>query len=141
MMTLLIVKLIVLGSCAGLKLIGELWQHNAQRFIMPVIIAIGVCIVLHSWWIGLVVLPMIAPLCMGYSDYGKSDGFDRAVWLLLICLAEGLGLALLHHLSWFYYVPWVIFAAIWGGVTRAWLNLVIAPISGLIIGSLIFLVK
>jgi uncharacterized membrane protein YhaH (DUF805 family) len=61
---------------------------------------------------------MIAPLCMGYKDYGKSDGFDRAVWLLLICLVEGLG-----------------------GVTRAWLNLIIAPISGLIIGLIIFLVR
>jgi len=108
---------------------------------MPVIMAVGICIVLHSWWLGVLCLPMIAPLCMGYKDYGKSDGFDRAVWLLLICLVEGLGLAICHHLSLWLYIPWVILAAVWGGVTRAWLNLIIAPISGLIIGLIIFLVR
>ena len=138
---LLIIKLTVLSLCAVCKLVGELWWHNAQRFIMPVIIAVGVCLVLHSWWLGALVFPMIAPLCMGYSAYGKSDGFDRAVWLMLICVAEGLGLAILHHLSWFYYVPWVILAAVWGGVTRMWWNVIIAPISGIIIGLLILFVK
>ena len=107
---------------------------------MPVIMCIAVSIISHTWWLGLCVLPMIAPLCMGYKTYGSSDGFDRAVWLMLICLVEGLGLALLHHLSWFVYIPWVILAAAWGGVTRAWLNLIIAPISGAIIGLLIIFV-
>ena len=90
----MLVQLIVLSSCAVCKLIGELWWHNAQRFIMPVILAVGLCIALKSFWLGLLCLPMIAPLCMGYKDYGKSDGFDRAVWLLLICVAAGLGLKL-----------------------------------------------
>jgi hypothetical protein len=137
----LIVKLIVLASCAGCKLIGELWWHNAQRFIMPVILMVGIDIMLHSWWLGALCLPMIAPLCMGYSTYGKSDGFDRAVWLMLIVLAEGLGLAILHHLSWFIFVPWVILSAVWGGVTRSWWNVIISPLSGLLIGSIIFFVR
>lgn len=137
---LLIVKLTVLASCAACKLIGELCWHNAQRFIMPLILAIGVCSILHSW-VGILVLPMIAPLCMGYKTYGKSDGFDRAIWLMLIVLAEGLGVAIIHHLSWFIYIPWVILTAVWGGVTRAWLNIVIAPISGAIIGLLVFFVS
>lgn len=136
----LIVKLIVLASCAGCKLIGELWWHNAQRFIMPIILGLGVSIVSHCWWLGLTVLPCIAPICLGYSAYGKSDGFDRAVWLMLIIIAEGLGSALTGHLSWFLYVPWVILSAVWGGVTRSWLNLIIAPISGLIIGAMILII-
>jgi len=77
---------------------------------------------------------------LGYSTYGKSDGFDRSVWLMLIVVAAGLGSALTGHLSWFLYAPLVIFAAIWGGVTRNWLNLIIAPISGLIIGAMILLI-
>jgi hypothetical protein len=77
---------------------------------------------------------------LGYSTYGKSDGFDRAVWLMLIAVAAGLGPALTGHLSWFLYVPWCIVCAIWGGVTRMWWNVIIAPISGLIIGSIIFMV-
>lgn len=134
------IKIAVIILCAACKIIGELWYHNAQRFIMPLILAIGICIVLHSFWLGFLVLPMIAPLLMGYSVYGPSDGFDRAVWLLLICLVEGLGLSVLHHISWFIYVPWVVVAAAWGGVTRSWWNVIIAPISGLIIGAIIFMV-
>ena len=137
---LLTVQLIVLSSCAVCKLIGETIQHNFQRFIMPVILAVGICIVLHSLWLGFLVLPMIAPLCMGYKDYGPSDGFARAFWLLLICVAAGLGLALTGHLSWWLYVPYCILGAVWGGVTRSWLNLIIAPFSGALIGSIIFLV-
>ena len=140
-MEFLIVKITVVSLCAICKVIGELWQHNLQRFVMPLILAIGICIVLHSFWIGFLVLPMIAPLCMGYSVYGKSDGFDRAVWLLIICLAEGIGLAVLHHLSWFIFIPWVIIAAVWGGVTRLWWNVIIAPISGALIGAIIFFVR
>jgi hypothetical protein len=137
---LLIVQLIVLSSCAVLKLISELFWHDGQRFVMPLVLAIGICIVLHSLWLGFLVLPMIAPLCMGYKDYGSSDGFARAVWLLLICVAAGLGLALTGHLSCWLYVPYCILGAVWGGVTRAWLNLIIAPFSGALIGSIIFLV-
>ena len=140
-MPLLLIKLIALGSCAACKLVGELWWHNAQRFIMPPVLALCICLVLHSWWLGLLCLPMIGPLCMGYKDYGKSDGFDRAVWLLLICVAAGLGLFLTKHLAWYFYAPYCILGAVWGGVTRQWLNLVIAPISGLIIGSIILLVR
>ena len=119
------------------KLVGELWWHNAQRFIMPVILLIGVSIITHVWWAGFLVLPMIAFIVEPYTLYGESDGFDRAVWLMLIVLAEGLGLAILHHLSWFFYIPWVILTAVWGGVTRKWWNVIIAPLSGLIIGLLI----
>lgn len=137
----LLIKLLVVSACAVCKLIGELWWHNAQRFIMPVIIMIGIDIILHSFYLGILCLPMIAPLCMGYSTYGKSDGFNRAVWLMLICLIAGLGLTILHHISWFIYIPWVILSAIWGGVTRMWWNVIIAPISGLIIGSIILLVR
>ena len=132
-----LVQAIVLISCMACKLVGELWWHNAQRFIMPVILLIGVSIITHVWWAGFLVLPMIAFIVEPYTLYGESDGFDRAVWLMLIVLAEGLGLAILHHLSWFFYIPWVILTAVWGGVTRKWWNVIIAPLSGLIIGLLI----
>lgn len=140
MSELLIVKLTVLSLCAGCKLIGELWWHNAQRYIMPVVIAAGVCLVLHSFWLGLLVLPMIAPLCFGYKTYGNSDGFNRAVWLMAICLFNGLGLTITHHVSWFIFIPWVILSAVWGGTTRNLLNIIIAPISGAIIGIIVFFV-
>lgn len=141
MTEMLIVKLIVLSLCSICKLIGELSWHNAQRFVMPIVLALGICIILHSFWLGFCVIPMIAPLCIGYSDYGKSDGFDRAIWLFLICIASGIILALLGHLPWLFYVPWCILSAVWGGITRMWWNMIIAPISGLIIGCLILFVR
>jgi len=134
-------KIAVIIMCAGLKLWGELAWHNAQRFIMPVILGIGIALITGVWWTSFLVLPMIAPLCMGYSVYGKSDGFDRAVWLFLICVAAGLGLLVTHHLVWYFYAPYCVLGAVWGGISRQWLNLVIAPISGALIGSLVCLVR
>ena len=133
-------KIAVIIMCAGLKLWGEIAWHDAQRYIMPVILGISTALITGVWWTGLLVLPMIAPICMGYKTYGPSDGFDRAVWLMLIVLAEGLGLSLTHHLSLFIYVPWVILAAIWGGISRKWWNVIIAPISGALIGSMIWFI-
>ena len=140
-MPILVIKLITISICAVCKLVGELWWHNAQRYIMPVVLGIAISIVTGVWWLGFCVLPMIAPLVMGYKTYGKSDGFDRAVWLGLICVVAGLGTFLLHHLAWYFYLPYSLLGFVWGGVTRAWWNVIIAPISGIIIGSLIFLVR
>ena len=138
----MLVQLIVLSSCAICKLIGELWWHNAQRFIMPVIIAVGVSLVSHVWWLGLTCLPMIAPLCLGYDDYGKwSDGFNRAMWLGMILVTAGLGCAIAGYILWFSYIPWCILGFVWGGISRAWNNKIVAPITGLLIGSLILLVR
>jgi hypothetical protein len=137
---LLIVKLTVLSLCAVLKLIGELWWHDAQRFILPVVLGLGVSIITGVWWLGLCVLPVIAPIDLGYKDYGPSNGFDRGAWLFFICLVAGLACAVFHHLSWWFYVPWCIVSGVWGGVTRSWWNVIIAPVSGALIGLLAFLV-
>lgn len=141
MTSLLTVKLIVLASGAICKLVGELWWHNAQRYVFPVILGIGVSLVSHTWWLGITILPSIGPLCLGYKTYGSSDGFDRAVWLMLIAAAIGLGPILTGHLSLFVYIPYCILSAVWGGVTRAWWNVIIAPISGMLLASIIFFVR
>ncbi len=133
MAVLIIIKLVTEAVGAICKLVGELWWHNAQRFILPPFYAVAVSIESGCWWLGLTVLPMIGFLVLGYKDFGSSNGFDRGVWLFLISAAAGLGPALHHNESWLAYVPLAILAGIWGGVTRNWLNLVIAPISGLLI--------
>lgn len=133
-------KIAVIIICAVCKLIGELCWHNAQRFIMPVILGISVSLISHTWWLGITTLPCIAFLVLGYRTYGKSDGFDRAVWLMLIAAAIGLGPFLTGHLGWFVYFPYCVISAVWGGVTRMWLNTVIAPISGAILGSIVLFI-
>ena len=134
------IKLIVIALCAGCKLIGELWWHNAQRYIMPVIIGIAVSIISQVWWLGIVCLPMIAPIDLGYKFYGTSDSFARGMWLFTICLVAGLGITLLHHVSFLYFVPYCILGGAWGATTRNLSNIIIAPVSGILIGSLIFFV-
>jgi len=123
------------------KLIGELWWHNAQRFIMPVFYSVAVSLDSHCWWLGLTTLPMIAPLCLGYKTFGPSDGFDRGMWLFLITLTAGLGPTIFHHENIFAYVVICILSGVWGATTRALNNIIISPVSGIIILSHILFIK
>lgn len=138
---LLIVKLTVLSLCAVLKLIGELWWHNAQRWILPAVLGIGVSVVSGIWWLGILVYPCCGVIDLGYKDYGPSDGFDRGCWLFMILVVSGLGCLIFHHLSWMFYIPWCILGGIWGATTRNLWNFIIAPITGIIIGSMILFVS
>ena len=137
----LLIQLIVISLCAVCKLIGETVWHNAQRFILPVVLGIGISYITGTWWLGLTILPIMAPISLGYDDYGKwSDGFDRAMWMFMICVVAGLGCVIAQHLFWLWYGCYCVAGAIWGGVTRKWWNVIISPISGVLIGSIIFLV-
>ena len=139
-MEFLVIKLAIEAIGAMCKLISELWWHNAQRFIMPVCYAISISIVSHTWWLGLTVLPMIGTLCLGYKDFGTSDGFNRGMWLFLIGITAGLGPVLTHHLSWFVFVPYCVICGIWGAITRGLWNVIIAPISGLLLMAMIWFI-
>lgn len=127
------IRLGVLSLCMGLKIIGELWWHNAQRFIMPIIITAGIFYITHSWY-SLTALPMIGALVLGYKDYGKTDSVARALWLFVICVVAWLGQVITGHLAWFIYVPYIIGAGWVGTLTRNINNLIGAPINGFWIG-------
>ncbi len=133
-MSLLLIKLTIEGIAAVCKLVGELWWNFAQRFILPFFYAIAVSIVSGVWWLGFSVLPMIGTIVLGYK-FTSSDGFNRGLWLFLIVVMAGLGATLLHHESWFAYVPICILSGVWGATTRQLNNIIIAPISGMIIVS------
>jgi hypothetical protein len=139
-MQFLILKLSIEVIGAVCKLIGELWWHNSQRFIMPVCYGIAVSIVSHTWWLELTVLPMIGTISLGYKDFGTSDAFDRGMWLFLIGITAGLGPALTHHLSWFVLVPFCVICGVWGATTRGLWNVIIALVSGLLLMSLIWFI-
>lgn len=139
-MPILMIKIIAISICAILKLVGELWWHNAQRWIMPAILGIAVSLITGVWWLGIAVYPCCIPLDLGYKDYGPSDGFDRGAWLAVICAVAALGCVILGHLVWYLYIPYFVSGGIWGGVTRNWWNVIIAPLSGALIGSLVFLI-
>ena len=138
-MAYLKISVIIIGMIC--KTLGEIVNHNFHRFILPVCYAIAVSIVGHCWWLGLLVLPMIGTLCLGYKDFGSSDGFGRGMWLFLIGITAGLGPALTHHLSWFVFVPYCVICGIWGATTRGLWNVIISPISGLLLMSMIWFIR
>lgn len=129
----LTVKLAIISLCMALKLIGELWWHNAQRYIMPIIITAGIFYITHSWW-SFTSLSMIGALVMGYKTYGSKDSVARALWLFVICVVAWLGQVITGHLTWFIYVPYIIGAGWAGTLTRNINNLIGAPINGFWIG-------
>lgn len=131
------IKIAVIVLCAVLKLVGEIWWHNAQRWILPAVLGLGVSLITGIWWLGILVYPCCVPIDLGYTDYGPSNGFDRGAWLAVICAVAGIAAIIFGHLAWYYYLGYIVTGGVWGGVTRNWLNFVIAPISGAIIGCLI----
>ena len=128
------IKLAVLASCVVLKLIGELWWHNAQRYILPVIFSAAMSYLSGLWWLGFTTLPMIGALVLGYKDYGKNDAVARALWLFVICVVASLGPTILGYISWFFFVPYIIASGFVGTTTRNINNLIGAPLNGLTIG-------
>lgn len=136
-------KILFVVLCAVLKLIGELWWHNAQRFILPVVLGMGESMGLwvSCWWIGFTALPAIGPITLGYKDFKLGDAGDRGMWLFLIALTIGAGPFFIHHLPWYFYVPYCIIAGIWGATTRNLKNVIIAPLSGALLGAIVFLIR
>lgn len=137
---MIIIKLLIELLCIILKVIGEKWWHNAQRFILPIIYSIGVSYFSHCWWLGFTTLPMIAAIDLGYKFYGNKDSVARALWLFVICVVAGLAPTILGHISWFIFIPYIIVSGFIGTLTRNLNNWIEAPICGLWIGFLIWFI-
>ena len=129
-------KIAVIIMCAGLKLWGELAWHDAQRFILPIVYSAYVSYGSGCWWLGITTLPMIAPIDLAYKDYGKSNGFDRGMWLFAICVMAGLGPTILGHLSLFWFIPFCLLSGVIGATLRNVDDLIEAPIDGAYIVAL-----
>lgn len=133
-----------------LKCIGEMAWHDAQRFILPAMYSISVSYESACWWLGLTTLPMIAPIDLGYKDYGKKDSVARALWLFVICIVAGLGPFLHNNLSfdlwfihlnrWCIYISYITIAGFIGTLTRNINNKIEAPVTGLWICFLIWFI-
>lgn len=136
----MILKISILVIGIILKLIGEKWWHDAQRFILPTVYAIGVSIQSQCLWLGLTVLPMIAPIDLGYNDYGKNPNENRAVWLFVICVFGTIYPTIHGNISWFFTVPYLM-ASGWVGMLASKIdNTFGAPINGACIVLPIFFV-
>lgn len=132
-----LLKLIIDGMCGILDAIGGYCWHDSRRFIMPVLIGLSVAFFTHTWWCFFLPLPAMGTLCIGYSGWGN---FGRALWLGLQAVMLGLGLFLLNHIVWFFYVPYVIGACVLGGLYKNWQQLLGDFITGSWLGLVVFLV-
>ena len=110
---MLILKLIVLLVNSALFWVGGKWNHNARRFVMPLVIS-SYCAWGHAWWlIPAIWIPMAGVLCLGYGDKSPlrhifGDGWGRGIWGLLVGLAASLGLFLGHFMiHWLFFPSWV----------------------------------
>ena len=141
----ILINLIVNVLCGLLKWVSERFWHNAQRFIMPLLIVFLISFNSHIWWLGLPSLIMIAGLLQGYGEKSLlykllGDAGAQGMWMFLVCFLAGIFPASTNHLSLFFFIPWVIVAGIIGATCRAGNNNILAPLRGIIIGLIVWFI-
>lgn len=131
------IELIIDGICGVLFSFGGwhfLWM---RRYLMPVLIAISVSIITHSWWIGITVLPVIGTLCLGYFG---SNFFGRGLWLFLQAVVIGACSFLTDHLAWYFYIPYCVISFVLAASLYNIFQIIGDIIFGVALGSIVFLV-
>lgn len=103
--------------CGALNALGGYHWLWMRRYLMPVVIGATVSLITQIWWLGVVCLPVIGTLCLGYFKWGN---LGRALWIGLQCLVLGLGLCLTGHLSYLLFVPYVVGGCVLGGLYKNW---------------------
>ena len=112
----------------------------ARRFIMPVLLGVVASICCHTWWVGLMILPVMGTLCLGYSDFGTGN-FARACWLCLQASIICFGVTVTGHLGWYFAIPYIVFAGVLGGLYKNWQQIWGDLIAGMWLGSFILFVR
>ena len=135
---MIFIKIIVDLICGALNAWGGFSWHNARRYLMPVVLGITVSVLTHIWWLGLLILPVIGTLCLGYFHFGN---FGRGLWLFLQSFVIGAGLLLTGHLVWYFYIPYCIISGILGGLLVKLYQPIGDAIEGCWLGIIVFLVR
>lgn len=134
----ILVKLAIDAICGVLNSLGGFHFLWMRRYIMPFVLAIAASIQLHILWIGLVVLPVIGTLCLGY--FGKGSHFGRGLWLFLQSLVIGIGLLLTGHIYWYFFLPYIVISGVLGGSLVNLFQPIGDFIEGFWLGSIILLI-
>ena len=141
----IIINSILSLLCAVCKWDGELYWHDAQRFIMPLVMAFGVSFNSHIWWLGIVVPLNIADLVEGYGVNSwmrklLGDAGAQGMWMFGAAFLSGIILCFLHHLPWLFFIPWCIVCGIIGATLRKTDNEIVAPFKGLLLSLFIWFI-
>lgn len=126
-------QFITVIACGLLNAWGGYSWHNARRFLMPCLLAVNASICSHTWWIGILLLPTMGTLCLGYFGSGNAG---RACWIVLQAFMLSIGLFLTGHVAWYFFIPYVIGSGILGGLYKNWYQ----PLGDMITGSYLGLI-
>lgn len=133
----ILIKLVIDGSCGALNALGGggfLWM---RRYVMPIILGVGMAIITHTWWVAFLTWPAIGTLSLGYFS---GANWGRGLWLFVQAIALSTGLMLTHHISLIMMIPYVIGAGLLGGLYKNWPQIIGDFITGCYLGLVIFLV-
>lgn len=123
------------GACDSLGGWKLLWM---RRYLMPCVLAGCAAILITPHWHGILILPVIGTLCLGYFPWGN---FGRALWLFLQSAVIGLGLYLTGHLSMGYYLLYMVGAGILGGTLVSVYQPIGDAIEGCWLGLIVLFIK
>lgn len=128
--------------CGILNSMGGYHWLFCRRYIMPVVLAITFSIVIHIWWIGITVLPVISTLCLSYKDFGfLGNAVSRGLWLASQALVLAFGVCIAGHLAWFFYVPYVLLAFVLGFTLFNLTQIIGDIIFGILLSSIILFLR
>ncbi len=143
-MNVILMKILFVLICGLLKWVGERFNHNAQRFVLPVL---G-CLMLFLMWkfnhpiIMFTPLLGIVAIVLGYKFYGKSDFWDRFCWLMTAEIMLWVGCLISNHIHpWWVYLILCSICGIEAALLRNKNNNWVSPITGGLLGCIIFWVK
>lgn len=139
-------NLIILILCSALNALGGYSFKAARRYILPVVLGIGLSLATKTWWVGLMILPTMGLLSIGYGEKSFlehifNDAWARFVWFALVCLGVGTGLFLTGHLAWYWFFTYVVVNATLGITIRKYNQIITDLIFGAAIASIVFLVR
>ena len=105
-------KILIVLLCGALFWIGGKWDHNARRFVMPLLLSISALFFSHwDWWV-LTMLSTVGVFCLGYGDKSPfrhifGNGWGRGVWGLLAGFGLSSGLFFSGYLHLYFFIPYL----------------------------------
>ncbi len=141
---MIFLKIIVFLSCGALNALGGYHWLFCRRYIMPFVLAFEASYIAWSkktkdWWVGVLILPVIGTLCLGYKNFGGGN-FARAMWLFVQAIVIGCGLFITGHVAWQAYIGYCLGAGILGGIYKNWQQIIGDSIAGCYLGSIVFFI-
>ena len=92
------IQFITILVCGCFGSWGGYNNHNARRYFMPLALALGCFLIIHSWK-SVFVLAAMPFLTLKDDDEGLLGSYTKCMYGLLACLGASLGLFLTHHLG------------------------------------------